>query len=162
MALETPPIPGPSESNPIGDATSVGGSRPFILGAVAVLLAAVLGADDGGNRSVAGGHDDLQMAIPVPSGTRLLVRSVDSTEGRSIAVLDLDPGNPPDWTDTVVVIRRRALPGVMVGYATQPVVLPPASASTDQWRAFAAGNAVRIDPHPDLRAAIAALGTLRP
>ena len=50
----------------------------------------------------------------------------------------------------------------MVGYATQPVELPSESASIDQWRAFAAGNAVRIDPHPDLRAALAALVALKP
>ena len=105
MEVETPTMPGPSDANPINDATSRGGSRPFILGAVAILLAAVLGADDGRSRAVEPDHGDLQMAIPVPSGTRLLVRSVDPVEGRSIAVLDLDPVNPPDWTDTVVVVR---------------------------------------------------------
>ena len=50
----------------------------------------------------------------------------------------------------------------MVGYATRPVDLPAASDSIDRWRAFAAGNAVRVDPHPDLRAAIAALDALKP
>lgn len=152
MNTEPQVVPGPKNQPNHG-----AGSRPLILGAVAILLAAVLGADE--RRPVPAGEmtGDLQMAIPVPHEARLVARSIDHEQGRSISVLDLDPATPPAWDDVVVVVRRRALPGVMVGYATDPVAMPPPSASIDDWRAFAASNEVRIDPHPDLRSALAAV-----
>lgn len=162
MEVESPDMADSRDPHPVETGRSRGGGRPFVLGGVAVLLAAILGADAPRAASVEQGGRDLEMAIPVPRGVRLLVRSLDPREGRSIAVLDLDPETPPDWTDTVVVLRRRALPGVMVGYATRPVDLPPESASIDEWRAFAARSAVRIDPHPDLRHAMAAVSDLMP
>ena len=97
------------------------------------------------------------MAIPVPPGVQMIARGLDPAQGRSISVLDLDPTTPPTWNDVVVIVRRRALPGVMVGYATEPVEVPPPSSTIDDWRAFAAGNIVRVDPHPDLRSAMAAV-----
>jgi hypothetical protein len=103
------------------------------------------------------GHSDLDLAIPVPATARLVERRIDLDTGRSIAVLDVDPATPPAWDDIYVVTRRHDLPGVQIGFATEPVEVPTASASIDAWRAFAAGSAVRVEPHADLRSASAVI-----
>jgi hypothetical protein len=118
-------------------------------GAISVLLE--------GDPAVDEGVSDLELAIPIPTSARLVQRRIDRDTGRSIAVLDLDPTTPPAWNDVRVVTRRGRQPGVFVSYATKPVEVPPPSASIDDWRAFAAGSEVRLEPHPDLRSARSAM-----
>ncbi len=100
---------------------------------------------------------DLELAIPVPGSARLVDRRIDRNTGRSIAVIDVDPTTPPTWSDVYVVVRRHALPGVLLSYATEPADVPDSSESIDAWRAFAAGSSVRLEPHPDLRSARAVM-----
>jgi hypothetical protein len=121
----------------------------FAAGAVSVLVE----RDPAVNRGV----NDLDLAIPVPISARLVDRRIEFETGRSISVLDLDPSTPPDWNDVRIVTRRGNSPGVFVSYATEPVEVPAPSASIDDWRAFAAGASVRLEPHPDLLSARAAL-----
>jgi hypothetical protein len=130
-------------------------SRIAILG---LLLAGAVSVLIERDAPVDPGLTDLDLAIPVPASARLVDRGIERGSGRSISVFDVDPTTPPCWNDVYVVTRRRDLPGVFVSHATEPVDLPGASASIDEWRAFAAGAAVRLEPHVDLRSVAAALG----
>ncbi len=121
----------------------------LVAGAVSVLVE----RDDAGDPD----PKDLDLAIPVPASARLVHRGIERETGRSVAVFDVDPSTPPDWTDVYVVTRRRDLPVVLLSHATEPVEVPSASASLDEWRAFAAGASVRMEPHENLRSVAAAL-----
>jgi hypothetical protein len=121
----------------------------LVAGAVSVLVERDVSIDPG--------PSDLDLAIPVPTSARLVHRGIEREVGRSISVIDVDPSTPPMWDDVYVVTRRQGLPEVLVSHATEPVELPPASASIDEWRAFAAGASVRLESHENLRSVAAAL-----
>jgi hypothetical protein len=121
----------------------------LVAGAVSVLIERDVSIDPG--------PSDLDLAIPVPTSARLVHRGIAREVGRSVSVFDVDPSTPPTWNDVYVVTRRCDLPGVLVSHATEPVELPSASASIDEWRAFAAGASVRLDSYENLRSVAAAL-----
>ena len=92
----------------------------------------------------------------------------DATEPSSIAATS-DGSQDAELEAAIAAIRaskdlpRPPYPTLpIVGYATRPVDLPPETASIDEWRAFAARSAVRIDPHLDLRHAMAAVSGRMP
>ncbi len=122
----------------------------LVAGAVSVLI-----ERDGSIDPV---PSDVGLVIPVPASVRLIHRGIERDSGRSVSVFDVDPSNPPTWTDVYVVTRRRDVPGVSVSHATEPVELPSASASIDDWRAFAAGASVRLESHESLWSVAASLG----
>lgn len=129
--------------------------------AIGLLLVIAVDAADQSRWSRPSVVDDVGFPVPIPDGGRLLAGEIDSQVGRSIAVIDLDATTPADWTDVVIVSRRRSLPGVVLGRATGPVPIPDSTAGIDEWRSWAAGTAIRADPHPDLREARSALARFR-
>jgi len=133
-------------------------ARAIRIAFVGVLAAGAVSVLTERDRGPDADPSDLDYAIPVPATARLVERRIDFETGRSIAVLDIDPTTPPAWNDTCVLTRRRDLPGVQMSFATEPVEVPGPSASIDAWRAFAAGAAVRLEPHGDAKTAVAAFG----
>ncbi|MEE2973333.1 MAG: hypothetical protein VX672_09420 [Planctomycetota bacterium] len=89
-------------------------------------------------------------ALPVPDGAKVVMRSIEPKRWRSLLVLDLDPKDPPEWTDTVLLARLRPIPGVLLGQAMVPCDLPEGGAGAAAWWSFANRLGVRTSSHPSV------------
>ena len=95
-------------------------------------------------------------ALPVPDGAKVVMRSIEPKRWRSLLVLDLDPKDPPEWTDTVLLARLRPIPGVLLGQAMVPCDLPEGGAGAAAWWSFANRLGVRTSSHPSVVDAVKA------
>lgn len=95
-------------------------------------------------------------ALPVPDGTEVVVRSIEPQRWRSLLVLDLDPEDPPEWTDTVLIARLRPIPGVLLGQAMVSCDLPEGGAGAGAWWSFGNRLGVRTSSHTSVIEAVQA------
>ena len=93
--------------------------------------------------------------LPVPAGARAIARSIEPGRWRSLLVIDLDPVNAADWTDTVVLLRMKPIPGVLMARSSVPCEFPHPFEGSQAWWAFANGIDVKVTSHTSVLDAVA-------
>ena len=97
--------------------------------------------------------------LPVPAGSRVIARSIEPSRWRSLLVLDLEPLDPADWADTVVILRMKPIPGVLMARSTSPCELPHPFDGSGAWWSFANGIGVKVTSHTSVLEAVGSAGT---
>lgn len=99
--------------------------------------------------------EDMVLALPVPSGSEVILREIDHVGRRSLLVVDLDPSDPPTFDDTAVFLRLEPIPGVLLARSTSSGWQPDPGPLTDWWT-FPHHHEVKVTSHPTMREAAAA------
>lgn len=137
-------------------------SRILTTGLVAICLVGIgieVAPESGESPSLVPDGFRTAFALPVPEGTEVVARSIEPKRWRSLLVLDLDPIDPPDWIDTVLVVRLRPIPGVLLCRATTPCDLPEGGAGASAWWSFGSRLGVRTSSHASVVEAVRAART---
>ena len=95
--------------------------------------------------------------LPVPPETRVIARSIEPARWRSLLVLDLDPLDPADWTDTVVMLRMKPIPGILMARSSHPFEFPHPFEGAGAWWAFANGVDVKVTSHTSVLDAVSSV-----
>jgi len=84
----------------------------------------------------------------------VIARAIEPARWRSLLVLDLDPLDPPDWTDTVVMLRMKPIPGILMARSSYPFEFPHPFEGAGAWWAFANGIDVKVTSHTSVLDAV--------
>ena len=95
---------------------------------------------------------DMVLALPVPTGARVLERSIDHIRGRSLLAVDLEPSDPPTAQDTMVLLRLEPIAGVLLARMVGGAELP-GPASSIEWWTFPHRGDVKVTSHPTTKRA---------
>jgi hypothetical protein len=97
--------------------------------------------------------------LPVPAESQVIARSIEPSRWRSLLVLDLEPRDPADWADTVVILRMKPIPGVLMARSASPCELPHPVNGSAAWWSFANGIDVKVTSHTSVLEAVTSAGT---
>ena len=93
-------------------------------------------------------------ALPVPDGTEVVVRSIEPQRWRSLLVLDLDPEDPPEWTDTVLIAVFDRFPACSSGRRWSAAIFGRGAGAG--WWSFGNRLGVRTSSHTSVIEAVQA------
>lgn len=126
----------------------------LVVGGLLLVSAVSLGFDATPRTNEAGPRpgSDMVFALPVPTGARVLDRSIDHIRGRSLLAVDLDPSDPPNPHDTVVLLRLEPIGGVLLARMVEGADLPE-PASSIEWWTFPYRGDVKVTSHPTVKEA---------
>ena len=93
--------------------------------------------------------EDMVLALPVPVGSLVILRSIDHDRRRSILVVDLDPSDPPNFEDTAVFLRLEPIPGVLLARSTSSDWQPDPDPQAEWWT-FPHHCDVKVSSHPNM------------